>query len=243
MRTAAEQGFERIIVDTSGLGRFPVPTSLELGSRLAIRFSFDGLDDSSHDAIRGAGAFARALATLQRVAATPSKVEATFTVNARNYRQASAAVAYFAEYGVDEMNFHIVSLTGNAKATPSLALDPGHVLQVQEELEQVRLASSIPIRFPRLLVRKEKLLAAVAEGCECRLFDNTVLLLFPDGKQLRCPLEITKSLVHDEAIENPEEFSGCPLAAKLFPSGTPSGYVMTCISWKQHKQASVTACT
>jgi len=232
---AARQCFERIVVDTNGLGGFPIPVDTDLDGRLAVRLSFDGIDPATHDAIRGTGTFSRTLATLRRVVGSSVRVEATFTVNAQNYQQVENVVSFFAAEGASEVNFHMVSLTGNAKGSARLGLSPEAVLDIQQVLERIRQTSRIPIRFPRLLIRNEALPMAITEGCSCRLFDNSVLLLFPNGRQLRCPLEISRELNHDVAIKQTDGFHGCPLSHKLFPSGIPNGYTMTCISWKHHR--------
>ena len=236
LTAAAEVGYRRIIVDTNGVAQYPLPEKMSALDTLAVRFGLEGVSAVVHDKIRGNGTFRRALKTLRRVVASGVRVEVTFTLNAHNISDVSRMVAFCADEGVSEVNFHFMSLMGNGKARPSLGLAPERVLRVQGQLELLKRQRLIPMRYPRLLVREEELATEVIKGCACRIFRPDTLLIFPEGETCRCPLEITPGLARRPQIraEDVSCFSGCPLSWRLFPGGVPSGYVMTCISWKGH---------
>jgi MoaA/NifB/PqqE/SkfB family radical SAM enzyme len=236
---SGQLGFERIIADTSGVGKNPLPLDDELRKRLTIRFSFEGIDARSHDAIRGPGMFARTLQSLRNVAAENVTVEVTFTLSAANIDQALEAISLFTAEHVHEVNFHFLSRTGQARTEENLGLDPAAVLRAQDQLESARRSSGIRVRYPRLLVRREHLEYEIQKGCECGLFQKKRVLVFPDGETRRCPLEITANLLHHPVIPEPPVFQGCPLSTKMFPSGLPEELVMTCISWKNHNSSFV----
>jgi MoaA/NifB/PqqE/SkfB family radical SAM enzyme len=224
---AAQLGFPRIVVDTSGLGRDPVPPRLARVPGLAIRFGFEGKDGGRHDRIRGPGSFARAFARLLGLVAASVRVEVTFTVTADNAGEIEAAVARFGRVGIAELNFHFLSRTGAARTTDLPLLDGDTVLAVERRLARLAADSPIPLRYPRLLLPQDELPRARAAGCGCRLRTGRATLVMPDGGMGHCPFELERE------IEPPVEFAGCPAAEHLFPAGVPEGYVMTCISWKE----------
>ncbi|MGO8791620.1 MAG: radical SAM protein [Terriglobia bacterium] len=231
---AWDLGFQKIIVDTSGVGRYPVPPNTQVHSRLTMRFSFEGVREATHDAIRGSGNFDRALSCLRRVVNQGITTEITYTINSANYVEVAQAIRFFMAEGISEMNFHFFSATGNGRLAPELALDAGMVMQAQELLNELAEKTKAPIRYPRLLVKKYDLDREIAKGCGCRIVEDKVFLIFPSGETLRCPLEITGTLTHDTSLRDRSSFQGCPLSSKLFLSGVPSAYAMTCISWKNH---------
>lgn len=237
LNETAAMGYERIILDTNGLARFPVAETLskETLSRLAIRFSFEGASSKMHDIVRGPGTFRKSMLTLKKVLTHDVPVEVTLTLNSINYDQIPHMISFFTDRKVSEINFHFISQMGAASNNTELGMNAAQVLKAQTLLDQARSKSSIPIRFPKLIVKKEELIKEKMKGLKCRILDDEVILLFPEGFKRRCPLEITADLEHQlktnlEAFES----TGCPLSFRLFPDGLPENYVMTCISWKGH---------
>lgn len=234
LTTATEMGYQKIIVDTNGIGGYPVPQNLEFLNPLTVRFSIEGAYPKTHNAIRGKGTFEKTLHQLRKVVADRVRAEVTFTVNAINVAEIPQMIEDFTTEGVSEINFHFMSLMGNGKSNPSLGLTPDAIISAQETLEVLRQHSIVPLRYPKLLVRKEEFNKEIAKGCGCRIFNSETLLIFPQGEMRRCPLEITPNLEQQIEVKDAIPFSGCPLSGKLLPEGVPDGYVMTCISWKNH---------
>ncbi len=229
---ACEIGYRQIIVDTNGIQRYPLPCNLCSTERLTVRFSIEGAYPETHERVRGKGTFAKTLRTLQQVIADGIRAEITFTINALNINEIVPMVGRFVDEGVSEINFHFVSLMGNGRLNQLLGLSPEAILYAQEQLDQLKEISRVPLRYPRLLVREEDLHREIARGCGCRIFKTDTLLIFPHGETRACPLEITPSLQQQIKVEGEQDFSGCPLSWRLLPAGVPKGYVMTCISWK-----------
>lgn len=234
LTTAAKIGYRRIIVDTNGIGRYPVPKNPDFLDRLAVRFSIEGAYFDTHNAIRGEGTFEKTLCTLRKVAAEGVRAEVTFTLNTMNVSEIPQMVEYFTYEGVSEINFHFVSLMGNGKSNQSLGLTPEAIIYAQEQLEVLRQRSAVPLRYPKLLIHKKELNKEIVNGYGCRIFRPETVLIFPRGEMRRCPLEITPALERRTEVKDPISFSGCPLSWRLLPKGVPNGYVMTCISWKNH---------
>ena len=234
LATAAEIGYRRIIVDTNGLARDPIPQGADYLDRLTVRLSFEGATPETHDVIRGQGTFERALQTLRRLVRQSVRVEVTLTLNAVNLPELPGMIDRFLDRGVREFNFHFISLMGHAKLHRWLGLHPEQIVHAQALLEDFKRRNVATVRYPRLIVPVEELQRHLEQGCKCRLFDPAILLIFPKGEMRRCPLEITAGLVPQFEISNSEPFAGCPLSWRLLPDGVPEGYAMTCISWKDH---------
>jgi MoaA/NifB/PqqE/SkfB family radical SAM enzyme len=184
--------------------------------------------------IRGQGTFKKTLGRLRQVVSDGVRAEITFTINAANVSEISKMVTYFTDEGVGEFNFHFMSLMGNGQLNQSLGLTPKAIIYAQEQLEELKQGSKIPLRYPKLLIRQEELDHEIAKGYGCRIFRPETLLIFPRGEIRRCPLEITLGLEQQIAVTQETPFLGCPLSWRLLPAGIPDDYVMTCISWKNH---------
>jgi MoaA/NifB/PqqE/SkfB family radical SAM enzyme len=234
LTAAAETAYRRIIVDTNGAARDPIPQDADYLDRLTIRLSFEGATPQTHDTIRGQGAFLRSLESLRRLLSARVRIEVTLTVNAINFSELQRMIDRFLDEGVREFNFHFVSLMGHASHHQWLGLRPEQIIEAQELLQRFKQRDVAAVRYPRLIVPVEEFQQHRDQGCTCRISSPEILLIFPQGEMCRCPLEITAGLVPQFEIPNTEPFAGCPLSWRLLPDGLPEGYVMTCISWKSH---------
>lgn len=231
--TAAKIGFDQIIVDTNGVSQYPVPPGSWTHDRLTIRLGFEGPDSTTHDFIRGKNTFEKAIDTLRRVVRQQIRTEVTLTVNAMNVNQLTQAVVFFEHERVNELNFHFMSLVGNGKQNIELGLSADLILSAQKQLNILKSAHSIALRFPQLLVRRESRLSAEwKHNKQCRLFKPDVLLILPGGQMCRCPLQITADLDFRSIEPIPNMQDHCPYINYLLPNGIPEEYDATCISWK-----------
>lgn len=231
---ATEIGYERITVDTNGVGGDPVPPGAEHLDRLAFRLSFEGATAATHDAIRGQGAFQRTLKTVRQLVAAGRQVEVTLTLNALNWTELQPMLDRFVDEGVRDLNVHFISLMGNARVRRHLALRPEQILEAQDLLQAFAQRDLATLRYPRLLVPVRELQQHRLRGCTCRIHRPEIVLIFPRGEMRRCPLEITAGLTPETGVPPQDPFDGCPLWWRLLPGGLPEGYAMTCISWKDH---------
>ena len=234
LTAAAEIGYRRIVVDTNGTAHDPVPKGADYLDRLTVRLSFEGATPTTHDVVRGQGAFQRSLGSLRRLISEGVRTEVTLTVNAINLSELQRMIDCFLDEGVREFNFHFVSLMGHASLHRWLGLRPEQIIEAQELLEDFRRRDVASVRYPRLIVPLEEFQQHRDRGCTCRISSPAVLLIFPQGEMRRCPLEITAGLTPEFQIPDTDSFTGCPLSWRLLPDGVPDGYVMTCISWKSH---------
>jgi MoaA/NifB/PqqE/SkfB family radical SAM enzyme len=224
-------GYTRLVVDTNGSARSPLVDDSRAAAALTVRLSFEGIDTATHDRTRGKGVFDKALSCLRAVRAAGIRTEVTFTIHAGNYKHLSTVVDFFASEQIAELNFHFVSLMGNAAAVPTLALSGEMILAAQEQLDRLKALGRVPLRYPRLLVRDMEWQNELAKGLFCRLERNGILLIFPNERTCRCPLEIPAAFDGYDGIGRALA-SGCPLIHRLLPRGAPTGYRATCVSWK-----------
>ena len=231
---SAELGYENITVDTNGASQYPVPLRSWAQEKLTIRIGFEGIDATTHDYIRGKNTFNQALDTLHRVMDQGIKTEVTVTINALNFSALKKIVQFFDRESVDEINFHFVSMMGNCKKYPELRLSAEQILSAQVQLTALNATHDLPIRFPRLLQKREiSSLNGWNFSDQCRLFNQDVLLLFPEGQMCRCPLQIDSNFSCPPMDNMPSSHGQCPFAQYLITGDIPEGYEMTCISWKE----------
>jgi MoaA/NifB/PqqE/SkfB family radical SAM enzyme len=231
---ACSIGFSKVIVDTNGINKNPIPSNFTKNDILAIRFSMEGSNGKTHDYIRGRNTFKRMTSTLRRIVERGNRVEITFTINTMNYKEIQEVVIFAINEGVQEVNFHFTSLMGNGKRSPYLGLSVEDIVLIQDELDNLRKKSPISIRYPKLLVRKDEFSKELDKGLCCRIYKPEAVLIFPNGTTCQCPLQINKDLSSMEIPCNEYKSNGCPLYWRFFPNGIHDEYMMTCVSWKSH---------
>ena len=222
-----ELGFSQVIVDTNGQIDFPIPRYPY--SCLKTRFSFEGSDAQTNDQIRGIGAFYKSISNLKKLIARGINCEITCTINRYNFRKLPEFIEYFASIGIQNFNFHFLSITGTAKYNQHLILNPEEILEVQALLQTISNSKKYVIRFPKLLVREDEILTEQNKGLKCLIGSNKRVLVFNDGRRLFCPLELSQQKTTHGKIS---KICVCPYEELLFPQGLPSNYKMTFISWK-----------
>jgi MoaA/NifB/PqqE/SkfB family radical SAM enzyme len=231
-------GYERITIDTNGLGRNPLPEDIALRRKLSIRLSFEGSDENTHNKIRGPKTFHSTLSMLRRIQQEGVRVEVTVTLNRLNIDSIVDIVEYFGKLNVDELNFHFISSPGNIPEETELSLEPQIVLRAQKVLHKISksIDMKMKIRYPKLLVHSEKLDRETEKGCECKMFSSSRLLVMPNGDFAKCSLTIYNHIHKKSSFIQDLKFNGCQLSKLHFPKGIPEGFVMTCISWKNHEE-------
>lgn len=225
LATSLELGFERVTVDTNGVAGDPAPFGP--APALRVRLSVESSHPTVHDAIRGRANLPRVMKRLEQLLAAGVTVETTSTVTAGNLAHLDPLVGELIDLGVAAINVHFVSLDPVARRA-ALGLTPQQILSAQETLGALAAQTSVPIRFPRLLVPASGLPAEVARGCTCHRESGDRTLLLPDGQRLGCPLDIAGAAQPTP----PGPFRGCPEWRRLLPEGIPPGLAVTCVSWK-----------
>lgn len=224
---ASTLNFKKITIDTNALANEPVPESLLNDKRLAVRIGVESYNENHHNTIRNKeGAFSKVINALEALIKKGIKTEITITLNRNNWQNLAETVAFFESLSVSEINFHYISVIGNAQDA-NLSLLPWQVLQIQDELREISKNSNIPIRFPWLLTEIDDKNCTVPI-LDCRIISKNVHLLFPDNSLLHCPLQI-----HENELVDVSTTNSCPLAHKMFLE-LPTGYFVNCISNKEH---------
>ncbi len=227
LTNALEIGFVQVVVDTNGQIGFPIPEKYI--NTIKIRFSFEGHNSSTNDQIRGEGAFNKSLKNLKIFNKQNVNCEITCTINRYNFNELSKFIEFFTDVGIKNFNFHFLSLTGAAQNNQHLLLRPEEVLEVQEHLQSLNEKKMILIRYPKLIVHEDDIQSEIIHGLQCLIGSHKRLLVFPNGLNIYCPLELSNTFT---SLNEKSGISVCPYEELLFPNGLPPKYKMTCISWK-----------
>ncbi len=125
----------------------------ELGQ---ISISLDGATKETHEKIHGKGTFDKTVANIKRLIQRGFPVSMNFTVNGVNKHEVVDAVRVFSGLGASEVNFHLVTMIGNAERHPELAVEPKEWVRIRKELESVSGVSGITLRVPLMFVTPEE---------------------------------------------------------------------------------------
>ncbi len=177
----------RMTTNGRGLGFFDidaVPTS----ALHHISVSLDGHTPETNDSVRGTGTFEKVIPTLELLNARGFNAYVNYTVNGLNIDSVEDAVRYFRELGVEEINFHLVSITGNANHHPELYVAPERWIETRERLLSLEDVQGVRLRVPFMYLTQDEHEAAQGEGYvpfQSRSYhsdDGQRILLFPNGK-------------------------------------------------------------
>ncbi|MBS1868370.1 MAG: radical SAM protein [Actinobacteria bacterium] len=252
-------GYRQVMINSNGLLERTIdkitPEKLHY-----ISFSLDGATAETHDAVRGAGTYARTVPCIARTVAAGYPVRIICTISQRNLHDAEAMLALADELGVAMTNFHVFSEEGRGIANAAdWSLSPQEWIDFYERLEQIKDDYRTSIWYPPTYATPAKLERYVDEGYRgCVGCSLDRLSIFPDGRAYVC------SLLFDEplhfAVMTPQglrlnreqnEFelftqatfqagdqpwlSGCPAETVLAHNGkpeTPDDLVSICRLWK-----------
>ena len=154
-----------------------------------ISISFEGHTSNLHDQIRGIGTFRKAMHTMDKLRENGFKVFVVYTVTSHNLSSVCDAVAFFNKIGIEEINFHMVSLTGNAAIHKELLVQPAEWVTLFERLTRLNKINGIRLRIPKLFVTKEQYDLELARGYHNILLGSYKsptaghkILLYPNGR-------------------------------------------------------------
>ena len=105
-----------------------------------------------HDYIRGKGTFLKTIKNIRKLIKHKFKIEINFTVNGVNKHQAVGAVKFFKSLGIKQINFHMISMIGNASKNKELYLSPREWVKLRKELENIKEIKGITMRIPLMFV-------------------------------------------------------------------------------------------
>ncbi|HEX8923957.1 MAG TPA: radical SAM protein [Patescibacteria group bacterium] len=129
-----------------------------------ITVSFDGITPETHEYIRGPNTFNRAIDNTKKLIDHGFQVNATFTVNNLNKSQFLDTIHFFSKLGIKEVNYHLLSIIGNATRYPDLSVEPKEWVRLRQEMERLPSIHHISARIPLMYVTKAEYEKLVAEN-------------------------------------------------------------------------------
>jgi radical SAM protein with 4Fe4S-binding SPASM domain len=188
IRFARKLGYEHVITTTNAqapaLKKFG---QLEPDDFAYVQVSLDGGSAETHDAIRGDGTFAQALATTSELATRDFDTRIICTVNQANRRDALNLLEIADNLGVSLVKFHVFSTIGTGHGNPELAMTPPEWVDFFEVLEHVAPMYETRVWYQPTYARRDQMERYAAEGyqgCIGRTLDR--ISIFPDGRCYVC---------------------------------------------------------
>lgn len=188
IRAANELGYEHVITTTNAqkpaLRKF---RQLEPSDFAYVQVSLDGGSPNSHDAIRGQGTFAAALATTAELAERGFDTRIICTVNRANCGDALRLLDIADELDVSLVKFHVFSTIGTGHRNPELAMTPPEWVDFCDVLNRAAPHYQTRVWYQPTYARREQMARYEAEGyqgCIGRTLDR--ISIFPDGRCYVC---------------------------------------------------------
>ncbi|MCQ3930205.1 MAG: hypothetical protein DPW16_07070 [Chloroflexi bacterium] len=110
-----------------------------------VGISFDGATPATHDAVRGSGAFAEAVAGLRALRAEGIRAQMEVVLSRQNAHEAELFIEVGEKLGASEVNFSTMAPQGRAKHRMTDMLDYPTWLALTTTLRQVSQQASIPV--------------------------------------------------------------------------------------------------
>lgn len=110
-----------------------------------VGISFDGATPATHDAVRGEGAFAEALAGLKALRAEGIRAQMEVVLSKQNAHEALQFIELGETVGASEVNFSTMAPQGRAKQRRDDSLDYATWWQLTNSLRTASQKSSIPV--------------------------------------------------------------------------------------------------
>lgn len=188
IRDAKALGYEHVITTSNGLG----PAAKKFATMKPNEFSYvqislDGGSPSSHDQIRGAGTFNRALATVEELCARGFDTRIICTVNKANLNDCLNLLNIADNLGVSLVKFHVFSVIGSGHGAAEWGIGPSRWIEFYENLELVASGHRTRIWYQPTYARRERMAKYTADGyrgCIGRTPDR--ISIFPDGRAYVC---------------------------------------------------------
>jgi len=154
-----------------------------------ISVSFDGITPEIHEKIRGKGTFKKTVENVKKLINHGFKVNANFTVTGVNKYQVVDSLKFFKKLGIGEVNFHLVSMIGNASNYPELYVEPLEWVAIRKQLlstkERIGIRARIPLMFVTPKEYKELLDKKEYYPFQIKSYHSDKgqrIVLYPNGK-------------------------------------------------------------
>ncbi len=195
-----ERGFE-CILDTNGwFNPKRILDNIEPHELEYISFSLDGSSKELHDANRMEGSYERVIANIKYAIERGFEVRIIPTITRRNQHDAEAILALAQEIGIKKVNFHTVTMIGNARADEGRedqALLPEEWIAFYRKLEQIKHKYEVKVWYPPTYAHADDIKRFNEQGyrgCLGRTLDR--LSVFPGGSSYVCSLMFDEDKEH-----------------------------------------------
>jgi MoaA/NifB/PqqE/SkfB family radical SAM enzyme len=188
IRLSKKLGYEHVITTTNAqkpaLRRF---RQLQPDDFAYIQVSLDGGTAASHDAIRGEGTFAAALATTAELVERGFDTRIICTVNKANEPDVLQLLDIADFLGVSLVKFHVFSTIGTGHGNPDMAMTPPEWVGFCDRLTDISTQFKTRVWYQPTYARRDQMDRYAAEGyqgCIGRTLDR--ISIFPDGRCYIC---------------------------------------------------------
>ena len=131
-----------------------------------VSISIDGTEPGVNNLTRGRGTFDKILRTMELYRQAGVTLSTNYTVTANNIKTLDEVIPFFADKGVKIINFHHVSLDGNAYNNQGLLVTPTKWIQARDKLfkkiEESKANHSLPhgltIRIPYIYLTEKQII-------------------------------------------------------------------------------------
>lgn len=170
-----------------------------------ITVSLDSAEEQINDTMRGQEAFSTAVNTIKYALKLGADVRVTATIHQKNKNKLPELIMFLREIGVFQVDFHLMSNNGNAKALRDLGLSPAEYMLLRRELESLHL-SGIGLSFPYIWVETDSEEYKNNSGY-CDICERNRLSIMPNGDCFYCTLAIGEEKPHGNILRVPDEVS------------------------------------
>lgn len=126
------------VVITSGVLLYRAKVETLRDTKTHLRISLDGVSESTHDYVRGIGAFKGFIETVKLVKqAKFDDVSVHFTLNRMNLKELLLLPSFLNEIGIREVTLSTIKPTGRTRQHPELLIEPALVPFARERIKLI----------------------------------------------------------------------------------------------------------
>lgn len=188
IRLVQERGMGARIV-TNGQKPFEKFMDVFEGPRLPhVCFSIDGSSSEFHDAVRGRGAFARVVRSIEIANKKGYPTSGIISLDRSNSEDCERLLALCSKLGFQYVNVHYVTNRGFAREQSVLSINEW--LSVVRRLEKESESVELDVRIERTFTPQKGFTGS------CAVREESNLMFFPDGRAFMCAMFIDVKDAH-----------------------------------------------
>jgi len=191
LKHAKKNGYY-VRLDTNGFYDNRLLRKIDLDNIDEVSISLDGASSTTHDKIRAIGSYELTLGNIRYLKKVGKRVRVITTVMKPNLHEIPEIVELLNNMEVDLLNFHLLSINGNAREHPELWVSPKEWLSLITKIWEV---SDLKIRFPLAYLPKSLVKKNIDDDfLSCEIPELRRLSFFPDGKVYCCSIVFDTNL-------------------------------------------------